>query len=318
MREIGGYFELDDFVRNEYYPDLIRLNLGRTALLYLLEALHCKRLYLPYYLCESVTECCVNAGYEVTFYSVDRDLVPQVNQPMGEQEYIYLVNYYGQLTDEAILTCKNRYKNIIVDHTHSFFQRPLEGIPTIYSCRKFFGLPDGAYLSADTGNIPLPPRDVSKDRMAHILGRYEGTASDYYSIMLENAGRFHQEPVRAMSRLTENLLNGIDYERVRCRRNENYSWLERELGSENRLKFRQPDGAFTYPFYSERAPQIRKELASKKIYIPVYWSSVISEMPEDSVEYDYAAHILPLPCDQRYTPEDLKYMVQELNRCLNT
>lgn len=316
MNEIGGYFGLDHFVRQEYYPDLIKLNLGRTALLYLMEALDIHRLLLPYFLCDSVTERCLETDCRIDFYSIGKDLAPQVSGALSDHEYLYLVNYYGQLTDESILSYKREYGNIIVDHTHSFFQRPLSGIPTIYSCRKYFGLPDGAYLSVSLEQAPVLAADVSKDRMGHILGRFEGSASDYYQLMLDTASTFHKEPVKAMSSLTENLLGAIDYETIRQRRNENYSYLENELGDRNPLDFRKSDGPFTYPFYSRYAASIRKDLAALKIYIPVYWSSVISQMPEESVEYDYAAHILPLPCDQRYTPLELSRMVEELNVCL--
>ena len=36
-KEIGGYFELEDFGGKEYYPNLYKVNLGRTALRWLLE-----------------------------------------------------------------------------------------------------------------------------------------------------------------------------------------------------------------------------------------------------------------------------------------
>ena len=35
-------------------------------------------------------------------------------------------------------------------------------------------------------------------------------------------------------------------------------------------------------------------------------------MVENSIEYKYAANILPLPCDQRYGIEDMKYIVNQL------
>ncbi|HOA81592.1 MAG TPA: hypothetical protein PKK61_11105 [Defluviitaleaceae bacterium] len=38
MKEIGGYLELDEFIDNEYYKDLIRLNTGRNALIYIIKA----------------------------------------------------------------------------------------------------------------------------------------------------------------------------------------------------------------------------------------------------------------------------------------
>ena len=38
MKEIGGYLGVDEFIDNEYYKDLIRLNTGRNALIYIIKA----------------------------------------------------------------------------------------------------------------------------------------------------------------------------------------------------------------------------------------------------------------------------------------
>ena len=54
MNEIGGYLELENFTGEEYYPELLKLNLGRTALLFALDYLKVKKLWLPYFLCDSV------------------------------------------------------------------------------------------------------------------------------------------------------------------------------------------------------------------------------------------------------------------------
>ena len=47
-------------------------------------------------------------------------------------------------------------------------------------------MPDGAYLSTDKFLAEKLEFDVSKDRVKHILGRYEGRASDYYNYFQEN------------------------------------------------------------------------------------------------------------------------------------
>ena len=50
MKEIGGYFQLEEMPGEEYYPDLYRVNLGRTALLWLLKSRRCRKILLPYFL----------------------------------------------------------------------------------------------------------------------------------------------------------------------------------------------------------------------------------------------------------------------------
>ena len=61
MKEIGGYFQLEEMPGEEYYPDLYRVNLGRTALLWLLKSRRCRKILLPYFLCESRVEVKIEA-----------------------------------------------------------------------------------------------------------------------------------------------------------------------------------------------------------------------------------------------------------------
>lgn len=168
QKEIGGYFEMEELPGEEYYPDLLHLNLGRTALQYLLDRRGCQEIFLPYYLCDSVIDACRNSSAKVSFYSVNEELTPEIDE-LPEGAWLYLVNYYGQLTDEQIRFFQKKYQRIIVDQTHAFYQRPVEHVDTIYSPRKFFGLPDGAYLAAD-----LLTEGRSADGFFH---RKDGTCS---------------------------------------------------------------------------------------------------------------------------------------------
>ena len=310
--EIGGYFELEDMRGKEYYPDLYKVNLGRTALLWLLLGRGYKKIILPYFLCQSVTEICQENHIETEFYHLDGEL--NVLYPEGKLEAdqcLYLVNYYGQLTDDKILQYKNIYGNIIVDHTHAFFQKPLPGVDTLYSCRKFWGVSDGAYVSTDIVLSDLPS-DHSNNRMKHILGRYEENAGAYYQDMLKNAAGYEGMEPRKMSRLTENLLKAVDYEKGKQKREENYSILKELLPSENPFVHIQPGGPFTYPYYHREGLKLRRWLADKKIFVPVYWRNVTEDQGADSRECQWAQDILPLPCDQRYGKEEMEFIAASL------
>ena len=61
-QEIGGYLELEVFHGKEYYPDLVKVNLGRTALCWLMESRKIETLYLPFFLCDSVIDACLRQG----------------------------------------------------------------------------------------------------------------------------------------------------------------------------------------------------------------------------------------------------------------
>lgn len=317
MKEIGGYFGLEELINNEYYKDSIPLNNGRNALLYILKAKRIKKLYIPYYLCDVISEMLKINNYDFEYYRIDFDFMPILNKKIGKDEYIYIVNYYGQQTNEKIINLKKQFGQIIMDYTHAFFQKPITGIDTIYTCRKFFGVSDGAYMSTDMKLDEETESDISKDRMTHVLGRYEGSASDYYNSFRRIDESFKTEPIKYMSNLTHNILGAIDYERVRQIRNENYAYLESKIVGHNKLKLIAPDGPFAYPFYVEAGMDIRKILAQKNIYIPTLWPNVINDTLEKSIEYKYAANILPLPCDQRYGVEDMEFIVEEMKKCID-
>ena len=311
MKEIGGYFGLEQLVSDPYYPELIAVNNARSALAYILRARKVRKIFLPYFLCGSVAHLCADEGCPAEYYRIDADFLPVFDRKLDEGEFLYIVNYYGQITPERTATLKARYGSIILDNVQAFFQRPVCGVDTVYSCRKYFGVPDGGYVST-TAILPAPlPQDVSMGRMKHILGRFEGrSASDYYADFKANDRSFAGLGLRAMSALTKNLLGAIDYESVRRQRNENYAVLKELLGSRNPLELTVPDGPFAYPFYCKNGMEIKKRLAEKKIFVPTLWPDVLEQ--EGTLEKDYAANILPLPCDQRYDGADMQYICEML------
>lgn len=313
LKEIGGFFGLDQFINNEYYDDLIALNTGRNALVYLLKAKSIKKLYIPYYLCSSISETLKKYEYDFDYYNLNFDFLPIFNDELLEGEYLYIVNYYGQLKSDRLLSLKNKYKRIIIDNAQAFFQRPVEDLDTIYSCRKYFGVPDGAYLSTDTVLCEELEYDVSKERMTHVLGRYEANASGYYSNFQDNSLVLGQLPLKQMSKLTKNILSAIDYSYVINRRNDNFAYLNSKLGANNKLDIIIPNGAFAYPYYIENGIELRKLLSEIKIYIPILWPGVLERCKEGSLEFDYAANILPLPCDQRYNIDDMQQIVNAIS-----
>ena len=309
MAEIGGYFGLENLIHSEYYPDYIALNTARNAVAYLIKIKGIKKIYIPKYLCDSIFKLCEREGCEYEFYEVDSNFQPIFDKMLNNNEWLYIVNYYGQV--DNVIELKERYRRIIFDNVQAFFQKQVEGVDTIYSCRKFFGVPDGAYLSSDIRQDL--EEDVSKDRMEHVLGRYEITASEFYGKYVENEESYYDLPVRAMSKLTRNILGAVDYEFVKRRREENFSYLHERLSEKNGISVNMVEGSFAYPFYVKGGMEIKKALAGKGIYVPSLWPSA---MEFGGLAKDYSENILPLPCDQRYSVDEMKIIVDELEKNL--
>lgn len=314
MKEIGGYFGLEQFSGREFYPNLVAVNTGRNALAYLIRARKIRKIYIPLFLCDSVSKVCQRENCAIDYYSIGPDFLPEFDRELGRDEFIYVVNYYGQITNRVARRLKACYGNLIFDNIQAFFQEPVPGIDTIYSCRKFFGVPDGGYLSTEAVLDEPLPIDISKDRMRHVLGRFEEDASSYHKDFKENDHSFVELPLRGMSALTHNILRAIDYEEVRRRRNENYSILQQYLGQANGLKLAAVEGPYCYPFYCDNGMEIKRQLAMRKIYVPTLWPNVLEHGGQ---ERNLAENILPLPCDQRYGRDAMEYVVQNIEKLLN-
>lgn len=316
MKEYGGYIEFENNYGNMFHENAIALNCGRNALAYLCEAKKIKKLYLPYFLCSSVPNLCEKIGVEYSYYHIDKKFKPLFEQELGENEWLYIVNFYGQLDNDYISVWKQRYNRVIVDNTQSYYQLPIEGVDTFYTCRKFFGVADGAFLYTDKKLNQEIPLDESFERMHFLLGRYERSANEFYGEYVANNKLFATEPLKRMSRLTNNLLHGIDYEMVAKKRQNNYDFLNTEFQGTNELQLKSVYGAFMYPLLIQNGSLLRKELQKEKIYIPTLWPNVLEECQSDSLEYYYAANILPIPIDQRYGKEDMRYLVEVVKNAI--
>ena len=311
MREIGGYIEFETFRSDMLHDDGIKLNCGRNAFAYLIESRNIRKIWFPKMMCDSNDKVLSDYDLDVKYYSIGKDLRAE-DIALADDEWLYIVNYYGQLSDEEILSLKRKYDRVIIDNAQAYFQTPADGIDTIYTCRKFFGVSDGALLYTDAKLDKEFPVDESFRRMDYLLGRFERTASEFYAEYASDNDRFFKEPIKRMSKLTENILHGIDYDFIRKRRTDNFGIYHEELASVNKLDLRIPDGAFMYPFYTDGGVRIREKLKDMKIYIPTLWPNVAEKCSENETEYDLAKNILPLPCDHRYSHDDIKYVIEAI------
>lgn len=312
MREIGGYFELERFGGEEYHAGALALNTARSCLALWVRQSGCTTMYLPDYLCPSVAQCLAREGVCIKTYPVGDDLLPRAEIVPGAHEAVYVVNYYGQLSNEVLRSLREAYRRIVVDNVQTFFQMPLPGVPTLYSCRKWFGVPDGAYLYADGVRAQDVPAGSAAGRFEHLLGRFEETASAWYAAYRASEETLDAQDVLKMSELSHNLLRAVDYGRARSRRTRNFALLHEALKEKNRLHLTVPDGPFAYPLAVDGADgrAVRAQLAERKIYVPTLWPGLTGEAARRSEA------ILPLPVDQRCGDEEMQRILCCLDEVL--
>lgn len=315
MREIGGYIELEHYKSFMLHSKALALNCARNALAYLIEAKNIRKIAMPFFMCDSCNG--IFGDYQVTVrkYNINEKFIPLLENA-NKDEWIYIVNFYGQLDNDILEQLKEKYENIIVDNTQSYFQMPLANTDTLYSCRKYFGVADGAFLYTNKKINRELGMDESYNRMEFLLGRFERSASEFYDEYVKNNEFVQTEPIKKMSKLTSNLLKSIDYKRAGNIRTLNFEKLHNTFKRINKLELTVPYGAFMYPLYIENGIEVRKRLVENKIYIPVLWPNVLKECEKGTLEYEFAANILPLPIDQRYGRTDMEYMEGLIIECI--
>lgn len=317
-REIGGYLELERFPGRAYHEGVVALNSGRGCLAYLAELRGIRAMWVPDYMCGCVPAYLSKIGVEVLTYRVGKGMLPDYGSlEVSDGEWMLLADYYGQLREgDVARALEASGGRLVVDETQGFFREPWEGADTFYTCRKWFGVADGAYLATSDGARlgGELPRDESHARMGFVLGRFERPASEFFAEASSNNDVFAEEPAKLMSPITENLLRAVDYGAARARSNANWDVLDEALSDINALELRKPGGAFMYPLMVDGAQGIRKKLIQAKIYIPCLWPDVGDDAGRlaKSLSFD----VLPLPVDQRYGKDEMVRILEVLRECL--
>ena len=311
MDAIGGYFSLELPQREEYHKNVIRLNTGRNCLEYILWVRGYKKVYVPYYTCEAVMEPINKLGIPYEFYHIDIHFEIRDRLTLKEGEALLYTNYFGLKQRYVEQLAEKVGNRLIVDNTQAFYAKPLQGIDTFYTCRKFFGVPDGAYLYCDKVLNEEIEQDYSYDRMAHLVKRIDLSAEEGFKDFRRLDDGLDNQPIRKMSKLTHRMMQGIDYEAAAQLRRANFQRLHDALGKENNLELHLEDDAvpMAYP-YLVPVEGLRERLIENKIFVARYWPNVLEWTKPDDIDYLLAFQMQPLPIDQRYSASDLERIVK--------
>ena len=312
-KEIGGYLELECYGAGTYHSDAIALNTGRNALKYLIRAYGIKEIFAPYYTCPVVWDALYEEGCKIIFYDIDRKLLPTTEFPASA--YVLMNDWFG-VCGGNVAVLSSMYDNLIIDNAQSFYAVH-KGIGSFYSLRKFFGFPDGGLLICDRKLHEELPKDVSYERAAHLLKRYDLGAEAGYSDFKTNDTLLSNRSLMEMSNLTRALMGNIDYVRVKRVRLENFRYLHNAFSEINELGFDTDAIAcpMVYPLLVEKKG-LREKLIAALIYIAHYWDSAGDVVPKDTFSAYLSEYLLPLPIDQRYTLKDMDRIVSVIKESL--
>ena len=313
QREYGGFLPLELNKGKEYYQyantQMQRFNCAKAAVDNVLGYIDTYKIYVPYYLCPNVCKEIEHHNIEVCYYYINNNLLPEL-LPDEQGICIYLVNYFGVM-DKAIAEYARNFEKawVIIDNCHSFFEKPIMGkrFFNVYSCKKFFGVPDGAYLIGEDIAVG-DTKEVYADEKAGYLLECLEHGTNYCYARKKNVDHAIAEKYEGMSVLAQRILMSIDYDAVKYRRHENFYLYEEAFATSNILTCEKESTPYMYPLNVGK--NIKKQLVDQKIYVPTLWDSTLKEQFKEKLEYRLADETIFLPVDQRYEKNDIQYIIE--------
>lgn len=301
----------------------------------------------PYFTCGTVYQPFQENDWEIVYYKVTRELKIDL-QDVEEQfqkhrpSIAIFMEYSGMdLTDEELQTLgklKQAGCVTIVDRSQNIYSDRRSEEVDFYcgSLRKWYPFPDGAYLEKN-GTISLPPAPKADDyndvytgvraAMMIVNRLADKTKIEQY---LQLANFFHKfsasyiccQPVRirSMSEYSKAVYlqeqqNDREYMQ---RRTENFRYIFHRISSFTAIRPVCSDYArFTSPpfyfhIYAGNRKKLISYLSSKGITTWINWNKAKHFGELDGQTEFIFRHILSLPCDQRYTQQDMTVMCDAL------
>lgn len=323
-KAIGGFFELElPRGPHKLHGNATEsLNSGRACLVRLCQEIRPTLVYLPFYICDSVLTALHSVAVPYCFYGLSESLELHELLVLGAGEHILYVNYFG-LKDNYITALQLHYGNHLwLDLTQAFYYQPSTKQYAFNSARKFFGVPDGAYLykpisdnkNSEVKYIP-PNQDISID---HLVLRHLGRQSEAYTAFSQYEDQMRCN-VSSMSVMTQSWLSWIDYAAVAAQRRDNYNLYSKLLDELNVMKMplQANEVPFCYPF---RCAGLKRNLLFEQgIFVPFLWREVESRPNHE--DYSFEKHLvdelLPLPLDHRYGLAEIEFVAQQIIEAFN-
>lgn len=315
---IGGYFALDRGGGSglAWMADATGYRSARAGLAAVLASARPKAVWVPHYLCGAVDEALRAADVRVRRYPLTETLgVPDEISP-DATDLVLCVDYFG-ISSPGVDRAIKRFgvDRVLVDASQSLFHLHRPGCTTVYSPRKFLGVPDGGLvltsrrLSARSDADEADSVTRSQHLLYRLAGMVEGGFIKFQEAEESLAGC---EPI-ALSRLTEAMLRSIDTETVAASRVRNYDRLTDALRPAGFAVQRLAPGAVPLccPVRCDNAINVRRKLATQRIFTPTYWPD--ATIPDDDfVGRRLRDNTVYLPCDQRYGEIDMSRVASVL------
>jgi len=326
--------------------DHVWLSTGRSAIKFVINTIESRNsslkkvAVLPSFTCDTVFEPFLNAGYEVYYYPVEKDLATTSDAIMRtaierDASIVLFHRYYGFDTldgqvDKMCVTLRGMGKYTVEDCTQCLYSDipRAEADFTVGSIRKWTGTPDGGFAVCREGvfdNKPSHPDkalEQAKVKASYAKYRYlfehEGDKGEMLAMYREAEDILdNQNEIYTISETSAKVQSNLDRNELASKRRENFGLLSKSLKGQFQSVFTLGDNNKEVPLYFpiliDDRVTLQKHLVANSIYAPVVWPKDENQPTQCEGAENAYQHLLCIPIDQRYDAGDMNRIIEVIN-----
>ena len=295
----------------------------------LLPALCCNSMVMPFRIYD----------YSIEYYSINNNFTANYHElfnKLDEKTIFVYMNYFGNISLKTgqLTRLKKQFSNtlFIEDNTHDILKSKSEGFMpdfSICSIRKWFALPDGGILTANHQTLKnminfevdqffSSIREEALKLKSEYLVSGDRNIKDVFlkKFRKSNAYLDADTSIRTMSKSSADILKKLKIEDMFNIRIKNCVALN-SLIMKSIIGRLETAPSLYFPVIIHKRDYVQKKLADLGIYCPVIWP-IPNEARKLCSFSDYISdHILALPCDHRYTQDDMHYISAKFLAIIN-
>ena len=259
---------------------IIKLNLARNCLKYLIKLYNITEIYIPYYSCKVLWHACQSENCKIKFYHINEKFLPVDKFP--ENSYILYINYFG-LFGSNCQKLEKIYPNLIVDNTQAFYSKHY-GHSSFNSLRKFFNVQNGAYLHT---NLSLE-KPFETDEFLYT----PVTMQNNYEKFVQNEIILDKQEIKYIYPKVEKEISMLNFEQDKTNRIKNYLQYEKKYKKHNliNISLAKEVVPYCYPLCTNEENIISELKQSKTPYLSL-WGAI----PKDFYEHKFLNNTVALP-----------------------
>ena len=331
IKKIGGEFEINPSSLkgiSDFNPNKapFHFSSGRSALMAILKNVARKnprKIHIPYYICQSVVNACINADFNVSFYELDEKFLFPLDytDKIERGETLLTVNYFGFVNDNPIIaSIKQSRPDIITisDHSQSFwtYKQSLADY-SFTSLRKHFPVPDGAFVHSQktlaSEHTLCPINSFYPLKLSGSILKWQKQEDRLYLTLFNEGENVLDKEchVTQTSLIAKFLFENIKLEAIKERRKQNAKIvfeLGRKIGLQFVFEYNEDAIPLSVPVLLNNRDRIRRALMEENIFLPIHWP--IRLYNENSrLAKQMSSNSLSLIVDQRYSVKHMQYQM---------